>query len=451
MRLSTINDPDFPSTNSFSGPEVPNVILDIVSLPGKDRPARFPPFPSGRIGDPDTFTMDFGHLSLMDSNAHERVSSTEAVNHLPHSAITPSMQHETPVEASISQVMNKEPRNVELRMEESLHTDLEDEIIQILTTTCTADATDIATSASLMVTLSEESSSKSLEKMVESLKPHSKFPISAIADKISAIRAPVAGRPISGSASSKTEEAPLSSSRQSPQPMDVDDDSPNMTKEPSLAIVFDPPSGVHTKELSMKIKPKLTFKYALTYSQTELSKPNKAAVAALQRSTGKKVEGFPNVGDVWIHTNRKADKYWVWQYITGSNNKDGWSDCTASYERDTGTIIHPKHASYTLSRNADASHDDPAYLTTSWVVRRRRDNEIKRQMEEQAAEAARKVAQEQAAELARLADEARKSANSQQSASARVPWRAPSGASQPSSSRSRRRRVTMEEITDDEN
>ena len=95
------------------------------------------------------------------------------------------------------------PRNMEPHMEESLQPDLEDEIIQILSTTCNADLTDIATSASLMVTLSQENSSKSLEKMVESLKPHSKFPTSAIVDKISAIRAPGAGRPILGTASSK--------------------------------------------------------------------------------------------------------------------------------------------------------------------------------------------------------------------------------------------------------
>lgn len=200
----------------------------------------------------------------------------------------------------------------------------------------------------------------------------------------------------------------------------------------------------------MKIKPKPTFRYALTYSQIELPKPNKAAIAALQRSTGKKVEGFPDVGDVWIHTNSKTGRYSVWQYITGSNKKDHWSDCTASYERDTGTIIHPKHASYTLSRSADASHDDPAYLTISWVVRRRREIEMKRKIEEQAAEAARKVAEEQAAESARLAEEAHKPVNSQQSASSRVPWRVPSSTSQPSSSRPHRRRVTMEEITDNE-
>ena len=53
MHLNDINDPDFPSTNSFSGQEVPNVIHNIVCLPGKDRPVMFPPFPSGRVGDPD--------------------------------------------------------------------------------------------------------------------------------------------------------------------------------------------------------------------------------------------------------------------------------------------------------------------------------------------------------------------------------------------------------------
>jgi hypothetical protein len=88
-------------------------------------------------------------------------------------------------------------------MEESPRPDLEDKIIQILSTTCTADLADISTSASLMVTLSQENSGKSLERMVESLKPHSKFPTSAIVDRISAIRAPGAGRPILGTPSSK--------------------------------------------------------------------------------------------------------------------------------------------------------------------------------------------------------------------------------------------------------
>ena len=200
----------------------------------------------------------------------------------------------------------------------------------------------------------------------------------------------------------------------------------------------------------MKTKPKPTFKYALTYSQIDLSKPNKAAVAGLQRIAEKKVEDFPDVGDVWIHTNSMTNKYTVWQYITGSSKKGRWSDCTASYERDTGTIIHPKYPNYTLSRSADASYDDPAYLTTSWVSRRGREMEMKRTMKEQAAEAVLKVAEEQAAESARLAETVRKSVASHQSASSRVPWRVPSSASQPSSSRSRRHRVSMEEITDDE-
>ena len=52
-------------------------------------------------------TKDFGHISLMD-NAHERGLSTEAINHFPHSASTPSMQQGTAVEASISQIMIKE-------------------------------------------------------------------------------------------------------------------------------------------------------------------------------------------------------------------------------------------------------------------------------------------------------------------------------------------------------
>ena len=49
--LPNINDPDFSSTMSFG--EVPNVLHDIVCLPGKDRAVTFPPFPFGQVGDPD--------------------------------------------------------------------------------------------------------------------------------------------------------------------------------------------------------------------------------------------------------------------------------------------------------------------------------------------------------------------------------------------------------------
>jgi hypothetical protein len=227
-------------------------------------------------------------------------------------------------------------------------------------------------------------------------------------------------------------------------------------------IVFDPPSGLHAREMSMKTKPKPTVRYAVTYSKIDLSKPSKDAVAALQRSADKKVEGFPDAGDIWIHTNSMTNKYSVWQYINGSNKKGRWSECTASYKQDTGTIIHPKYPNYTLSRNAGASYDDPAYLTTSWVSRRGRETEMKcaikdqaaevvlQVAEEQAVEAARKIAEAQAAESARLAEAVRKSVNSHQYASSRVPWRVPSSASQHASSRSRRHRVSMEEITDDE-
>jgi len=231
----------------------------------------------------------------------------------------------------------------------------------------------------------------------------------------------------------------------------------------SLAIVFDPPSGVHTREMSMKIKPKPTFRYAVTYSQFDLSKPSSDAVAALQRSAGNlKVEGFLDAGDIWIHTNNVTNKFSVWQHIKGSNKKSRWSDCTASCKQDTGTIIHPKYPNYMLSRTAGASYDDPAYLTTSWVSRRGWEIEMKRTIkdqaaevvlkvaEEQAAEAARKVAEMQAAEAAHLAEAVRKSAISHQSASSCVPWRVPSSASKPSSSRSHQHHVMMEEITNDE-
>ena len=177
---------------------------------------------------------------------------------------------------------------------------------------------------------------------------------------------------------------------------------------------------------------------------------------------GKKVEGFPDVGDIWIHTNSAMNKYSVWQYIKGNNKKSHWSECTAPYKLDTGTIVHPKLAGYSLSRCAGAPYDDPAYLTTSWVSRRAREVEIRcsikdqaadavlKVAEEQAAESSRKAAEVQAAESARFAEAVHQSVISHQSASSHIPWHVPSGASQPSSSRSHRHRASMEEITDKE-
>jgi len=53
--LPDINDPGFSSTISLG--EVPNVLHDIVCLPGKGHAVTFPLFPFGQVGDPDVSTL----------------------------------------------------------------------------------------------------------------------------------------------------------------------------------------------------------------------------------------------------------------------------------------------------------------------------------------------------------------------------------------------------------